>query len=369
VRTNRPLVILLCFFCLASWPTLARAPKKTPATKTAIDGADTLALDKEGHLFVDELWGDKVWVIDLRRKTMAVVAGNGKECCYKEGAKATDVSIESPVALAVDLSGQLFIGDQANVRRVNLNSGLISTVAGDGKSGDTIEGALVLSTSFQRITGLAFSSQRQMYIADDIQGKVFKVDDRTGRVFHVAGNGKQGFAGDGGSAVNASFRFIESIAFDAADNLLIADSVNCRIRRVDHQTGVIDTIAVTGGPEQNCPPPPGTIPLFPSTEDLALSSRGDIYFLETPFNVVARVNPKSQTPVIVFEGTGRGFAGDGGPVAAAQFDGLSGLAVDAEGNLFVADCANKRVRRVDARTAVITTVAGNGLPHTIHPQE
>jgi len=72
---------------------LAHGPKKTPATKTAIDGAATLALDNKGHLFVDELWGDRVWVIDLRRKkTMAVVAGNGKECCYKEGARATDVS-------------------------------------------------------------------------------------------------------------------------------------------------------------------------------------------------------------------------------------------------------------------------------------
>ena len=160
-----------------------------------------------------------------------------------------------------------------------------------------------------------------------------------------------------------------SIAFDTADNLLIADSENCRIRRVDHQTGQINTIVVAGGPEQGCPPLPGTNMAMPSTSDLVISSTGDIYFLETPFNVVARADPKSQTPSIVFEGAGRGFAGDGGPATAAQFAGLSGLAIDAEGNLFVADCDNKRVRKVDARTRVITTIAGNGLPHTIHAQE
>ena len=369
VRTSRPLIIPLCIFCFTSWPALAQGPKKASATKTAIDGPSTLVLDNEGHLFVDELWGNRVWRIDLRTNTISIVAGNGKECCYKEGVGATEVGIESPVTLAVDFSGRLFIGDQANVRRVDLRSGLISTVAGDGKSGDTLEGALVLSTSFRRIAGLAFNSEREMFIADDIQGKVFKVDGRTGRVLRVVGNGKQGFAGDGGSALNATFRFIESIAFDAADNLLIADSENCGVRRVDRQTGVINTIAVTGGPKQGCPPPPGTNMAMPSTRDLALSSTGDIYFLEPAFDVVARVDPKSQTPSIVFESAGRGFAGDGGPVTAAQFDGFSGLAIDPEGNLFVSDCNNKRVRRVDARAGAITTVAGNGLPHTIHAQE
>ena len=300
---------------------------------------------------------------------MALVAGNGKECCYKEGARATEVSLYSSDTLAVDFSDHLFIGDRANVRRVDLNSGLISTIAGDGKSGDTVEGALALSTSFQRITGLAFSSQGQMYIADMDQGKVFKVDSRTGRVLRVAGNGKPGYAGDGGSALNASFRFITSIAFDAADDLLIADSENCRIRRVDHQSGVVNTILVTGGPEEGCPPPPGTNMPMPSTSDLVIGSTGDIYFLEPAFDVVARADPKSQTPTIVFEGAGRGFAGDGGPVSAAQLSGLSGLAIDPNGNLFISDCDNKRVRKVDARTKIITTIAGNGLPNTIHGQD
>ena len=307
--------------------------------------------------------------LDLRTNTISNITGTGKR--YEEGVNASEVSLEFSQALAIDSSGNLLVGQDEDVRKIDSHTGLISTVAGTGESGDTIEGVPVLSARFQRITGLAFNPEGEMFIADDLQEKVFRVDGKNRKVFRVAGTGKQGFAGDSGPALNASFRFIESIAFDAAGNLIVADRENCRIRRVDHLTGVIDTIAVTGGPEEGCPPPPGTNPRLPAPDVLATDATGDVYFVETPMNVVERLDGKLGTLSTV-AGTGAypaRFSGDGGLAIAAELNQPSGLAIDLNGNLYVADCGNNRIRRIDARTKIIKTVAGNGLPHVVHSEE
>src|SRR2546429_2011781 len=98
-----------------------------------------------------------------------------------------------------------------------------------------------------------------------------------------------GFSGDGGPALDATFRFIESIALDPAGNLFIADAENCRIRRVDHQTGVVNTVAITGDSKQECPPRPGTNPPLPTPDDLAVGPDGNVYFLEPAMNVVVQL--------------------------------------------------------------------------------
>lgn len=177
------------FLGLASLPALAQVSRETPAKKTAIDGPGFLALDKEGHLFVAEIYGNVVRRMDFRTKTMSTVAGNGKPCCYREGAKATEVSLEFPRALALDSSGNLFIAEGEFIRKVDVHTGLISTFSGRGKSGDTKEGLSIESESFQRITGLAISSAGEMYIADDIQGKIFKFEGQNRKVSRVAGSG------------------------------------------------------------------------------------------------------------------------------------------------------------------------------------
>lgn len=353
---------------LASLPALAQVSRGTPAKKTAIDGPGFLALDKEGHLFVAEIYGNVVRRMDLRTKTMSTVAGNGKPCCYREGSKATEVSLDFPRALALDSSGNLFIAEGEFIRKVDVHTGLISTFSGRGKSGDTEEGLSIESESFQRITGLAINSAGEMYIADDIQGKIFKFDSQNRKVTRVAGSGKMGFAGDGGQAVDAAFRFIESIAVDPAGNLFIADAENCRIRRIDHQTGVINTVAITGDSKQECPPAPGTNPQLPTPDDLAVGPDGRVYFLEPAMNIVVQLDKANNLSIVAGTG-GIGFSGDGALATDAKLSGPSGLAIDSNGNLFLSDCRNNRIRRLDARTKVVSTIAGNGFPHTIHAEE
>lgn len=139
----------------------------------------------------------------------------------------------------------------------------------------------------------------------------------------------------------------------------------CRVRRVDHTTGIIETIARTGGPEENCPPQPGTIPWQLSPDDPVVDAQGNVYFDEPSVCRVAEVGTSPDNTIIV-AGTGeKGSSGDGVPAISAQLNNPSGLAVDSAGNLFIADYVNNRIFRVDAKTKIITTVAGNGFPHRL----
>jgi sugar lactone lactonase YvrE len=353
---------LIAFLFLASMPVSAQISRETLAKKTTINGPTAVALDHDGHLFVVEEEENRIRRIDLRKGTIKTVAGNGKDCCYSDGKLATQVSLSWVVALAVNPRGDLLIAEWEQVLKVDAHTGIVSTVAGTGKSGDT-EGLPARSASFGQIGGLGVDSAGNLFISDDGQHKVFKVDAANGIVSKVAGNGKGGFSGDGGPAVDASFLFSESLALDGAGNIFVADSENCRVRRIDFKTGVVDTIAQTGGPDQNCPLQPGHIPWQPSPSDPAVDSQGNVYFVQGSEDVVAQVGPDPKKQSIV-AGTGeRGFSGDGGPAAAAKLANPSGLVVDPEGNIFVSEFVNNRIRRIDAKTKIITTVAGNGLPH------
>lgn len=351
----------------------AAAPQKEeqPATQTSINGPTALALYNDRYLYVIEGEEDRVRRIDLTSGTISTVAGTRIEddCVHKDGIQATRACLDSPASLAVDSLGNLFIGEIAGyVRKVDVSTGVISTVAGDGQPGETAEGAPALSAHFWAIDGLAMSANDDLFIADDHQEKIFKLDAKTGLVSSVAGDGRQGFAGDGGLAVNASFRFFGSIALDKPGNLIIADHDNCRIRRIDRATGIINTIAVTGesNPDGSCKE--GDLGPGPSPSDPATDSSGNIYFVEGAMDIVRRIDGGALT-LSTFVGNGaKGYGGDGGLAARAQLNNPSALAVDAEGNLFIAEYVNNRIRRVDARTKIITTVAGNGLPHRIDVQ-
>lgn len=365
LKVCQRLVMLICFTGLAALPASAQVSKETLAKKAAINGPGALALDKEGHLFVIEEDEDRIRRVDLLKGTIKTVAGNGKECCYREGMPATEVSLPYLHSIAVDSQGNLLIGEGEQVRKVDGRTGLILTVAGDGKTGDTIEGLPALSVSFQGIDGLAVDLDGNLFIADAGQRKIFKVSSASGIVSRVGGNGKAGFSGDGALAVDASFLFPGWIALDSTGNMFVADSENCRIRRIEYKTGIIDTIAQTGGPNQNCPPQAGVIPWQPSPSDPAVDSNGDVYFVKGSMDVVVRVGLSLETQSIVAGNGKRGFNGDGGAATAAMLANPSGLAVDSDGNLFISEFVNNRIRRVDARTKIITTVAGNGLPHRI----
>jgi sugar lactone lactonase YvrE len=363
-------VVLLASIPMGLFLALAQSSKPTGATETSIDGPSSLALYKDSYLFVVKSGDYHVGVlrIDLKNRTIITVAGNGTDCCFTEGAPATQVGFSRITSIAVDSQGDLFIADDENVRKVSAKSGLITTVAGNGKSGDAVEGSSALSTSFKSVEGLAIDPAGNLFISDGNQDKIFEVHAENGTISRVAGSGKSGFSGDGGPAVDASFLFAKSIALDSAGNIFVADVENCRVRRIDRATGIINTIAQSGGITENCPPQPHVIPRQLSPDDPVVDAEGHVYFTETSVGRVARAGTTPDRPIIV-AGTGeQGFSGIGGPASSAKLNNPAGLAVDSFGNLFIADYVNNRIFRVDVKTKRITTVAGNGLPHRLDLQ-
>jgi len=360
------IVLLLVAFAANGSP--SSGMHRVPAIGSSINGPTALALDNNGHLFVIEEEEDRIDRIDLGDGTISVVAGYGRkpeqDCLHRDGIQATRACLQYPTSLAIDASGNLFIGEMSGyLREVNLGTGLISTVNESGHSGETVEGSFALSANFWSIDGLAIDADNDLFISDVRQGGIFKVNARTGVVTRIAGNGKQGFRGDGESALNASFHNAVTISLDNAGNLLIADSGNCRIRRVEHSTGIVRTVAVTGEVRQDGSCKAGNLELSPDPSHPAADSTGSVYFVEGAMDIVRRVDAQTFSLSTVVGTGAKGFHGDGGPAGQARLNNPSGLAVDRDGNLYISEFVNNRVRRVDARSKVITTIAGNGLPH------
>jgi sugar lactone lactonase YvrE len=191
------------------------------------------------------------------------------------------------------------------------------------------------------------------------------VDARTGIISIVAGsiaagNPQAGYGGDGGPATSALLNQPTGVAVDAAGNLFIADEFNNRVRRVDATTGVITTVAGNGSSGYAGDGGPATAAALNGPFGVAVDAQGNLYIADTGNNRIRRVDAATGViTTVAGDGTNR-FGGDGGPAVNASLSSPRGVAVDAAGNLFLTDTFNSRIRRVDVGTGVITTVAGNG---------
>ncbi len=230
---------------------------------------------------------------------------------------------------------------------------VVSTVVGGGAC-DTCPAteAVLYNPSDVLLDGLG-----NVYIADFNNDRVRKVDS-SGVITSVAGNGLKGFKGDGGPATAASLNGPFGITFDLSGNLLITESVNNRIRKVDLSTGIITTIAGTGVAGFGGDGGPATAALLNVPRHIIVSSSGDIYFSEVGNERVRKIDVNGIITTVAGNGI-EGFSGDGGPATSARLFNPFGLAFDTQGNLFIADVDNHRVRRVST-TGIITTVAGTG---------
>ena len=216
--------------------------------------------------------------------------------------------------------------------------GHISTFAGAGKFVPA-DGGPALRAGLQAPRGVVVDGAGNLYIADPPSHRIRKVD-RAGRITTVAGNGVRGLSGDGGPATAAQLAFPHDVAVDAVGNLYIADTNNHRVRRVD-LAGTITTAARLDSPS-----------------GLAVDAAGNVYIAELWRHRVRKVDRAGAITSVA--GTGaRGDSGDGGPATAARLDRPDDVAVDAGGNLYIADSSNGRIRKVDA-AGTITTVAGTG---------
>ena len=285
-------------------------------------------------------------------------AGDGGEGYSGDGVEATNSTLYYPTAVAVDASGNVFIADTHNerIRKVDTN-GIITTVAGDGSGGYTGDGVEATNTSLYYPDGIAVDAVGNLFIADQYNYRVRKVD-LNGIMTTVAGNGDYGYSGDGGPATNASLRYVWGVAVDAAGNFFIADGYNQCIRKVGTD-GIITTVAGTGNAGYSGDGGPATSADLYYPAAVAVDALGNLFIADMDNERVRKVDTNGIITTVAGNGD-YDYSGDGGPATNASFRSLEDVAVDAVGRLFIADTYNNRVREVDLN-GIITTVAGNGI--------
>jgi hypothetical protein len=276
--------------------------------------------------------------------TISTVAGNGTQGYSGDGGPATSAKLDWPSGIAIDAAGILYIADQRNNRlRQVTSAGVITTIAGNGLAGFAGDGGPAISAELNGIFAVAVDATGNIYIADRYNYCVRKVTP-TGVISTIAGNGTNGFSGDGELAISAQLSDVIDVATDAAGNLFIADYSNHRIRKVT-PAGVISTVAGDGSD-----------PLVWYPRGLATDVLGNLYFVST--NYVEKLTPSGVISIVAGDGS-FGYSGDGGPATSAQLANPSGVAVDVAGNLYIADYYSFRVRKVSS-AGIISTIAGNG---------
>ncbi len=294
--------------------------------------------------------------------TMKTVAGDGGEQ-LGDGGPATAAGFCGPNAVALDAAGNMYISDGGvycsgpggnTVRKVDPN-GTITTVAGTGEPGFSGDGGPATKAQLDFPAGVAVDGDGNLYISDENNLRIRKVD-KDGIITTFAGTGKEGYSGDGGPATSSQLRDTGGIAFDDRGNLYLADYTS--VRKID-RSGTITTVAGTGKAGFSGDGGPATEAKVIAYH-ITLDASGKIYFTDTENNRVRMVDRDGIIHTVA--GSGKtGYSGDGGPATKATFEAPWGIAVDGEGNLFIADHQNCVVRKV-ARNGTITTVAGTGEP-------
>lgn len=329
-----------------------------PATSALLNSPRELLFDDAGNLYIADHENNRVRRVDATTGIITTVAGGGSPADeIGDGLLATDAALRGPWGLAI-VDGKLLITEAAynghRIRQVVLaqgrpDTGIITTIAGTGVEG-LLDNVPATSALIDQPLGLAVDSAGNIFFADSGNHRVRRIDGATRMMTTYAGGGTPADGvGDGLQATQAALEIPTTLAFDRAGNLFIS-GVDGRVRRVDRQSNVISTV------------PTGWLYL---PYGLAVDRDGNLYVSNTDQSHVLRITPSGEQSV--FAGGG-GFSGDGRSATAAVLRGPRGVAIDAAGNLFIADNANARIRKVDGATGKISTVAGNGGVYA-QPQE
>jgi sugar lactone lactonase YvrE len=316
VISRRAILLLACGPLFAQSYTISTVAGGG-AAGVSLNNPISVAVDIAGNVYFSDWNGfiRKIWALD---GSITTVAGTGKLGYSGDGGQATSAMLGKG-SIAVDSRGNIYIadGDNSRIRRVEISTGLITTIAGTGSSIDSGDGGPAINAGVSRPSGIAVDSAGNIYFGSG-WARVRKISADTGAISTVAGQFQTSFGGDKGPANGAHFWDPVPGAVDTVGDIYLADYENSRIRKVAAATGIVDTVA-------------GSAPCSPSPAPFALA---------------------------ICQGS---YAGDGGPAISARLNYASAVAVDIAGNLYIADTLNHRIRRVDASTGNISTIAGSGV--------
>jgi sugar lactone lactonase YvrE len=325
------------------------------ATSVPLYQPSGLAFDTAGNLYIADTNENVIREVNLVG-VISTVAGTGEQGYGGDGGSATAALLDTPIGVAVDAAGNIYIGDSHNnrVREVVASSGYIVTLAGTGVAGFSGDGAAASLALLNLPTAVAVDSNGNVYMADTNNHRIREIVGTT--INTVAGNGEQTYSGDGGLATAASLDSPSGVAVDGSFNFYICDTDNQRLRMVTHSTGFISTIAGTGAKGFTADGAVSSAALARPV-GIAVDASGTVYFADADNH---RIRTVAGGVVTTIAGTGlQGFGGDSGASTSASLDTPLAVAVYS-GNVAFADSANNRVRLIDAGT--VDTKAGLASP-------
>ncbi len=358
------------------------------SVETMLNHPYALSLDSESNIYIADGQNHRIRVV--KNGVIYTIAGSSNSGYNGDEIQATSATLNAPSDLIVDSSGSeyLYIADYSNnrVRKVNLTSGVIITVAGDG--GTTFssdeDGVDATSTSIWGPRGLTLDDVGNIYIAEREHSRIRKVNITTGLISTIAGGASRGFSGDGDLAVSATLNLPCNVAVDSSYNVYFSDAENHRIRKIVSSTGIITTIAGTGsnGFSGDGDYATSASLYFPSGMYLNASSN-DLYIADVANHrirllsyqgsmptrqptasptVAPTSSPSNRAIISTVAGTGEsGYSGDNSDSTSAAISNPHGIAVDSVGNVYFADSGNYRVRKITVSTGIISTYVGTGI--------
>jgi DNA-binding beta-propeller fold protein YncE len=301
-------------------------------------------------------------------RRMSTLIGTGTLGVAADGSTADTAQINNPYGVVMGPDGGLYWADFGSNRvlRIDLTSKRVNVIAGTGTKGHAGDGGPAQAALLSAPHEVRFDSKGNMFIAERDSHVVRHIDMKTRVITTVAGTGVAGYSGEGGPANQAQLNQPHSIVLDKADNVLICDINNNRVRKIDSRTGIISTFAGTG--TNAATPDEGAMLTTPlaAPRSIEIAADGTMYLLLRAGNKVIAMNP-AQGTLKRIAGTGElGYAGDGGPAINAKFgapgsalNGPKGIAL-ADNILYIVDTENHAIRGIDLRSGIISTVAGTG---------
>jgi trimeric autotransporter adhesin len=341
-------------------------PTNVSPTAAAIEGPVGVVRDAAGNLFVltDSGVIYKVTPGTVAPSTLVIYAGTNTAGKATSGIPATSALTNEPDGGALDASGNFYFSDGGNcvIREVVAATGIINTVVGNGQCGFSGDGGLATSAMLNVPQGIAFDGTGNLFIADLNNNVIRRVDAATKIITTYAGTGAQGFTGDGGPATSATLGFAQAVATDANGNLFIADTNNNVIRHVAVGTQIITTVVGTGVFGFSGDGGPATQATMQAPAGLVVDAAENIYIADSENAVIRKVTAATNIITTIVGTRGFGFGGDGGPAVSALLTNPFGIALDpATGNLWISDFWNNRIRLYNASNQQISTVVGSGL--------
>jgi hypothetical protein len=316
------------------------------ATAAQLNRPISVAAGNKGNIYIADYNNNRVRMINANG-IISTIAGNGTAGYTGDGGQATNASFNNPVSFTFDNNGNLYIADEFNnaVRKID-RRGIITTVVGTGNSGYSGDGGQASAAQLYYPAGVTLDEVGNLYIADYYNNAVRKVNLTTGIITTVAGNGTPGYSGDGGLATAATLNQPWGIDIDAQGNIYTADYNNNAIRKID-TAGIITTLAGNGTAGYTGDGGLATAAELNQPSGIVVDAIGNIYIPDAGNDVIRRINTAGIINTIAGNGTA-GYSGDGGIATAAQlnlpYDVT--LAVDASNNLYIADFGNSVIRKI-----------------------